>query len=172
MIETVGKYLKEVRESKGMTLEEIADETKIQKRYLTDIENDNFDELPGEAYVKGFLRNYAAALKIDSEEVITLYKKMQLKSEESVNVYEEAPVVIEKASVVLHFLLININYSLFFFLKYYPKCLSNYLIFFLHLSDILQNMTRYLRNFLNQFYNVYHFLKIQSNYIFYTALKG
>ena len=99
MIETVGKYLKEVRESKGMTLEEIADETKIQKRYLTDIENDNFDELPGEAYVKGFLRNYAAALKIDSEEVITLYKKMQLKSEESVNVYEEAPVVIEKAKV-------------------------------------------------------------------------
>ena len=116
MIETVGKYLKEVRENKGVTLDAIAEETKIQKRYLVDIENDDFDELPGEAYVKGFLRNYAAALKIDSEEVITLYKKMQLKSEESANIYEETPVVIEKAKVKkLNKLIIGLVIILFLF---------------------------------------------------------
>lgn len=82
MSETVGKYLKNQRESKGITLEEIADETKIQKRYLEELENDEFDALPGEAYVKGFLRNYSTALKINSDEVIELYKKMKNISKE------------------------------------------------------------------------------------------
>jgi cytoskeletal protein RodZ len=80
--ETVGKYLKEQREKLGISLEEIAEETKIQKRYLEDLENDEYEALPGEAYIKGFLRNYSALLKINSDEVIEMYKRMQNQNKE------------------------------------------------------------------------------------------
>lgn len=80
--ETVGKYLKEQREKLGISIEEIAEETKIQKRYLEELENDEYEALPGEAYIKGFLRNYSAVLKINSDEVIEMYKKMQNNSTE------------------------------------------------------------------------------------------
>ena len=77
MHEEVGKYLKEAREGKGITLDEVAEETRIQKRYLEELENDNFSELPGEAYVKGFLKNYAAYVGISEKEIIRRYNSLK-----------------------------------------------------------------------------------------------
>jgi|YNPMSStandDraft_2_1061718.scaffolds.fasta_scaffold00088_28 cytoskeletal protein RodZ len=75
---SVGKILKKRREELNKTLSEISNETKISKRYLEALENDNFEEFPGEAYYIGFLRTYALALNLNPEELIEFYKKLKL----------------------------------------------------------------------------------------------
>ncbi|BDU50142.1 helix-turn-helix domain-containing protein [Haliovirga abyssi] len=70
-----GVYLKEAREAKGITIEEIAKETKIQKRYLEALEAEEFEEIPGETYIRGFLKNYSTFVGLDVKEVIQKYEE-------------------------------------------------------------------------------------------------
>ena len=70
---TVGSYLREVRESKGIELEEAARVTRIGGNYLAAIEEEMFDKLPSPAYVKGFLRVYAVYLGLPGDEVIAMF---------------------------------------------------------------------------------------------------
>ncbi len=69
---TVGSYLREVRESKGIGLEEAASVTRIGRNYLAAIEDGAFDKLPSAAYVKGFLRVYAGYLGLSGDEVVAM----------------------------------------------------------------------------------------------------
>ena len=52
---------------RSKTLTEIADQTRISRRYLEAIEADNLSDLPGEFFYKAFLRQYANALDLDAE---------------------------------------------------------------------------------------------------------
>ncbi|WP_078391444.1 helix-turn-helix domain-containing protein [Shouchella patagoniensis] len=70
----LGNYLKEVREEKQMTLEDLQRTTKIQKRYLAAIEEGNFDTLPGIFYARAFVKTYAEAVGLDADEVVATYK--------------------------------------------------------------------------------------------------
>lgn len=72
---SVGSYLREVRESRGLSLEEAARVTRIGKNYLIALEGDLFDKLPNTAYVKGFLRVYAGYLQLSSDEIIAMYDR-------------------------------------------------------------------------------------------------
>jgi cytoskeletal protein RodZ len=72
---TVGSYLREVRESRGLTLEEAARITRIGKNYLLAIEGEMFDKLPNPAYIKGFLRVYAGYLGLSGDEIIAMYDR-------------------------------------------------------------------------------------------------
>lgn len=63
----LGQVLKNERIAKGMTIEEVADMTKISVRYLHSIENNDLSALPGKFYIKGFIRNYAKAIGFDVE---------------------------------------------------------------------------------------------------------
>ncbi|MFH0926861.1 MAG: RodZ domain-containing protein [bacterium] len=74
-IESVGQSLKKERELRFVTLKDIADATKINIKFLEAIENDCFDVLPAKTFVKGFLRNYARFVGLDSELVVTNYQK-------------------------------------------------------------------------------------------------
>lgn len=67
--ETIGTYLKRVRSTCGHTLEDVAHVTKINLRYLEAIENDEFSKIPGDTFLKGFLRSYARFLNIDEHEL-------------------------------------------------------------------------------------------------------
>lgn len=70
----LGKRLKKAREDKGIALEKIADELKINVKYLYAIESGDFDELPSEVYAKGFIRNYSKYLGYNPERYVMLYK--------------------------------------------------------------------------------------------------
>jgi cytoskeleton protein RodZ len=72
---TVGSYLREVRESKGIELEEAARVTRIGQNYLVAIEGNTFDKLPSTAYVKGFLRVYAGYLGLSGDDVVAMLDK-------------------------------------------------------------------------------------------------
>lgn len=68
-----GVRLKQEREQRGITLEEISSSTKIGTRMLVALEQDHFDQLPGGIFNKGFVRAYARVLGIDEDQAITDY---------------------------------------------------------------------------------------------------
>ncbi|WP_159878734.1 MULTISPECIES: helix-turn-helix domain-containing protein [Aquitalea] len=63
----VGSALKAERERAGMSLGEVADRLKLSIRQLEAIEHDDFQQLPGATFVRGFVRNYARFLRVDPE---------------------------------------------------------------------------------------------------------
>mgnify|MGYP001202530911 CR=1 FL=1 len=71
----LGKRLREAREEKGLTLDDLQDLTKIQKRYLQGIEEGNFDIIPGKFYVRAFIKQYAEAVGLDPDELFEEYKQ-------------------------------------------------------------------------------------------------
>ena len=68
-----GEKLKREREMRAITLEEIADATKIGTRSLRALEEAQFDLLPGGIFNKGFVRAYARYLGIDEEQAVADY---------------------------------------------------------------------------------------------------
>lgn len=79
----LGSKLKEARIEKGLTLNDLQEITKIQKRYLLGIEEGNYDSIPGKFYVRAFIKQYAEAVGIDTESLFDEFKQ------EIPSVYEE-----------------------------------------------------------------------------------
>lgn len=71
----VGSILKKKREELGQDLLEISRTLKISYTYLKAIEDETFEKLPEEVYVKGYIREYAEILNIDPEVVIKAYNQ-------------------------------------------------------------------------------------------------
>lgn len=80
----LGTRLKEARIAKGYSLEDLQDVTKIQKRYLAGIEEGDHSMMPGPFYVRAFIKQYAEAVGLHSDELLE-----QHKSEVPVPVKEE-----------------------------------------------------------------------------------
>lgn len=68
-----GDRLRREREMRGITLDEIAESTKISRRHLESLEKEDFDSLPGGIFNKGFVRAYARFLGIDEEQAVADY---------------------------------------------------------------------------------------------------
>ncbi|HXY52310.1 MAG TPA: RodZ domain-containing protein [Terriglobales bacterium] len=68
-----GEHLRQEREQRGITLDEISLSTKISTRLLRALEEEKFDQLPGGIFNKGFVRAYARHLGIDEEQAIADY---------------------------------------------------------------------------------------------------
>lgn len=75
--ETTGSALKRMRSLKNITLEELSAATKIQIKYLKWIEEDNYQKLPSQVYIEGFLKSCAKFLGEDPKETIKLFRKEQ-----------------------------------------------------------------------------------------------
>ena len=68
-----GDRLRREREMRGITLDEIAESTKISRRHLESLEKEDFDSLPGGIFNKGFVRAYARFLGIDEDQAVADY---------------------------------------------------------------------------------------------------
>jgi curved DNA-binding protein CbpA len=68
-----GDFLKEIREYKEVTIERLADMTKISKTYIRNIEDDEFAKLPADVYTRGFVYQIAKCLKLNPDLVATSY---------------------------------------------------------------------------------------------------
>ncbi|HEX8525501.1 helix-turn-helix domain-containing protein [Allosphingosinicella sp.] len=66
---TVGERLKQAREARGITLDEIASQTRIPVRHLQHIETGDWEALPAATYSVGFARSYAGAVGLDGAEI-------------------------------------------------------------------------------------------------------
>ena len=74
---TLGTYLSSAREAMGHDLHESAQQTRISIHYLKALEQEDFSKLPGEVFVKGFLKNYAHFLNLPEEEVMKRYHELR-----------------------------------------------------------------------------------------------
>nr|WP_108669331.1 RodZ domain-containing protein [Peribacillus acanthi] len=70
----LGNRLREEREAKGLSLDDLQSMTKIQKRYLVGIEEGNYGMMPGKFYVRAFIKQYAEAIGLEPEEIFEQYK--------------------------------------------------------------------------------------------------
>lgn len=69
----IGEKLRSAREAMGLSIADVEKTTKIQSRYLTAIENSDFDKLPGDFYVRAFIRQYAQVVGLDGKELLAEY---------------------------------------------------------------------------------------------------
>ncbi|WP_391208763.1 helix-turn-helix domain-containing protein [Psychrobacillus sp. L4] len=70
----LGSRLKEARKVKGYSIDDLQEITKIQKRYLTGIEEGNYETMPGSFYVRAFIKQYAEAVGLNGDELLEMYK--------------------------------------------------------------------------------------------------
>ena len=79
----IGKKLRDARVSMGYTLDDLQQATKIQKRYLIAIEDEKFKELPGDFYVRAFIKQYADTVGLDGDELLKEYNDLLPQSKSS-----------------------------------------------------------------------------------------
>ena len=77
-MESYGELLRTTRESKQLDLDRASREISIEKRYLAGLEAEDNAVFPGDAYMVGFLKNYADYLELDSEFILKLYRNKQI----------------------------------------------------------------------------------------------
>ncbi len=66
---SVGERLRQARERRGLSLDDVATQTRIPIRHLSNIEQENWGELPSVTYTVGFTRSYANAVGLDGAEI-------------------------------------------------------------------------------------------------------
>jgi cytoskeleton protein RodZ len=72
---SLGSYLRELRQDRGLSLEELCRATRVAPRYLEALEGDDLGALPGHVFARGFLRAYCQALETPPDEAIALYHR-------------------------------------------------------------------------------------------------
>ena len=88
-----GPRLKEQRERRGITLEQISKSTKIGTRFLEALEEDQFERLPGGIFNKGFVRAYARCVGLNEEQAIADYLAATGANQPTAAAVEEAPIL-------------------------------------------------------------------------------
>lgn len=73
--ETLGEYLGSIREQSGLSVAEVAKQTGILEKFVVAIEQGQYQVLPPDAYVLGFLKKLATAYSISCEDLLEQYKK-------------------------------------------------------------------------------------------------
>lgn len=72
-MESVGEFFRQVRETKGLTVEEVASKTRIRSDFVKALEDGNFAKLPDQVFARGFVRSYARSLGLDEEDAINRF---------------------------------------------------------------------------------------------------
>lgn len=76
-MQTLGDILRAEREKQGASFKDVEKATSIRALYIQAIEEGNYSILPGEVYLKGFIRNYANFLGLNGQEMVDLYRQSQ-----------------------------------------------------------------------------------------------
>jgi cytoskeletal protein RodZ len=78
----IGSSLREARTRQGLDINEMEFRTKVRAKYLRALEAEQFEQLPGHTYIKGFLRTYADALGMDGQLYVDEYNLRYVAGEE------------------------------------------------------------------------------------------
>jgi cytoskeleton protein RodZ len=77
---SLGEKLRQAREERGISISEVAEQTRISPQYLKAIEDDDYKPLPGGIFNKGFLRSYARYIGFDENEALQDYSQLMADS--------------------------------------------------------------------------------------------
>ncbi|MFP4459530.1 MAG: helix-turn-helix domain-containing protein [Candidatus Zixiibacteriota bacterium] len=75
----LGEYLKQMRKAQELSLKEVAEQIKVNKKYLEALEEGNHEALPPEVYVRGFIKAYGQLLGADTEDLYARYEESKPK---------------------------------------------------------------------------------------------
>jgi len=81
MSSSLGEKLRQAREERGISISEVAEQTRISPLYLMSIEDDNYKPLPGGIFNKGFIKSYAKYVGIDENEALQDYARLVAENE-------------------------------------------------------------------------------------------
>ncbi len=84
--DSIGNKLREARERKGLSAETVSRETMLTLRYVQALETDDFDALPGTAFVRGYVRRYAELVGLNADELIATFDESLPSSKRLVSV--------------------------------------------------------------------------------------
>ncbi len=73
---TPGEVLRDQREFKALSVQQVADSLHLTRHYVHALESDSYDKLPGEVFARGYIRSYARLLELDPEQVLGLYQQL------------------------------------------------------------------------------------------------
>ncbi len=124
-LKELGELLGQQREQQGLTVSDVYQHTKISPSCIRSIEQGNLEDLPHPVYVKGFIRSYAQLLGLDAEQLVQVFDKNVLLSNEEEEKEVEPVMTLHKkrtlyrrtlsivASVLVVFVVSYILYDLF-----------------------------------------------------------
>ncbi len=72
---SVGAHLRRERERQGLSLHDVAEKLRLRATQLQALEEGDYESLPGQTFVTGFIRSYASTLRLDAVAVVNLYKR-------------------------------------------------------------------------------------------------
>lgn len=75
---TIGQQLKKAREAKGLKTDKIAEQLRLSDACIHDLEEDNYDNIPVAAYIRGYIRNYAMALGLPEGPLLAEFDQLDL----------------------------------------------------------------------------------------------
>lgn len=84
---TLGEKLRQAREERGISINEVAEQTRIAPLYIESIENDDYSPLPGGIFNKGFIKSFAKFVGVDEQEAMQDYARLM--SEQNAGKVEE-----------------------------------------------------------------------------------
>jgi cytoskeletal protein RodZ len=80
-MESIGDKLRLARERNNLTIDQVARETHVAKRFLKALEDEDFAAFPGETYALGFLRSYSEYLGLNAEELVGIYRNIKIQEQ-------------------------------------------------------------------------------------------
>jgi cytoskeletal protein RodZ len=99
---TLGEKLQQARESRGITIAEVAEQTRISPLYIESIENNDYRTLPGGIFNKGFVKSFAKFVGVDEQEALQDYTNLMssqsIPAEEEPKVYKPEVLTDERAN--------------------------------------------------------------------------
>ncbi len=81
MAQTLGEKLREAREERGLSVGEVAEQTRISPHYIESIERDDYKPLPGGIFNKGFVKSFAKAVGLNEQESVADYTRQATASD-------------------------------------------------------------------------------------------
>src|ERR1051325_9853372 len=96
-----GSTLRKKREALGISLDDIANETRISVRFLQAIENEEFQRLPGGVFNRGFIRTFAQRVGLDPNQAVAEYERL-VRSNEPDEHFHSAPQTGSRRHAILY----------------------------------------------------------------------
>ena len=136
-MENIGKTIRELRLSKGISLEQLEEKTKISTRIIEDIEKGDFHKFPAEIYLKGFIRNIFESLGEDYNPIFAEMNQEKKKQKQKKKFKDNQEIFNQKSTnnirtwfvfineisfkkyfiFIIIFIILIVSFLLFFFIK-------------------------------------------------------
>ncbi len=129
---TIGKYLKNIRTEKNISVKSLSETTKVNQRIIISLENDDFSDLPSLPYLKCFLRSFSNVLELDE----TLAEGLLIKTYEEKHVPKSLRARIPKSATVRKLFLLD-TFFLMGLIKYFLKSTALHIILALMICSYL-----------------------------------